>query len=177
MSEPQPFSVTTSVGSPGTAPTLLSKAMADRDLDLAKTVFVNRPTVVSEVFDGEGVIVHLGTGLYFSLDDRGTALWSRIADDATIGDLHHLLVDEFAMTPDDAARAVAQLVAELCDEDLITVEGGLRPLSDSPTDPIELRRFSDLQDVLLVDPIHDLDLDGDGWPIDAGSGVGRPRGS
>jgi hypothetical protein len=25
-----------------------------------------------------------------------------------------------------------------------------------------------MQDLLLLDPVHDIDLDGDGWPVKAG---------
>jgi hypothetical protein len=136
---------------------------------------VNRPKVVAEVFDGEGVIVHLGTGLYFSLDELGTPLWSLIEAGCDEAALCALLVDDAAMAPDEAEHRVRTLLAELADEDLIVVADTLEPAARPPARPIELRRFSDLQDVLLVDPIHDLDLDGDGWPVTAGSGVGRPR--
>ena len=148
---------------------------ASTDDGTTTPVRVNRPTVVAEVFDGEGVIVHLGTGLYFSLDALGTPLWSLIEAGCHVEALCTHLVDEASMAPDEAAHSVRALLAELVAEDLIVVDGALDPVERQPARRVELRRFSDLQDVLLVDPIHDLDLDGDGWPVTAGSGVGRPR--
>ena len=136
---------------------------------------VNRPSVVGEVFDGEGVIVHLGTGIYFSLDEVGTHLWERIDAGCTVESLLTSLVEDGSLDPDESSCTTQTLLAELVAEDLIVVDGSLDPPDRSPIRPIELRRFSDLQDVLLVDPSHDLDIDGDGWPINAGSGVGRPR--
>ena len=150
--------------------------MPTADEGATASVRVNHPTVVAEVFDGEGVIVHLGTGLYFSLDEVGTPLWSLIEAGSDVEALYALLVDDASMALDEAARTVRTLLFHLADEDLIVVDGTLEPADRPPVRPVELRRFSDLQDVLLVDPIHDLDLDGDGWPVTAGSGVGRPRG-
>lgn len=139
------------------------------------SVRANHPTVVAEAFDGEEVIVHLGTGLYFSLDEVGTPLWALVEVGCTVDSLITNLVDRQSLSTDEAERTARTLLAELVTEDLIVVDGTLVAPDHAPVRPIELRRFSDLQDVLLVDPIHDLDLDGDGWPINAGSGVGRPR--
>ena len=148
---------------------------ASSDDGSSAPIRVNRPMVVSEVFDGEGVIVHLGTGLYFSLDELGTPLWSLVEAGCDVAALCTRLVDVASMAPDEAEHTVRTLLAELADEGLIVVDDTLEPAMRPPARPIELQRFSDLQDVLLVDPIHDLDLDGDGWPVTAGSGVGRPR--
>jgi hypothetical protein len=38
-------------------------------------------------------------------------------------------------------------------------------LQDLPAGEPTLQRFDDMQDLLMLDPIHDLDLDGDGWPV------------
>lgn len=138
-------------------------------------VQVNRPSVVAETFDGESVIVHLGTGIYYSLDELGTPLWELITGDCTVEGLVARLAEGASMPPTEAMRTGRTLLAELATEDLILIDGNLEPPDRPPARPVRLRRFTDLQDVLLVDPVHDLDLDGDGWPVNTGSGVGRPR--
>ena len=35
------------------------------------------------------------------------------------------------------------------------------PVDGAPT----IEKFTDMQDLLMLDPIHDIELDGDGWPI------------
>lgn len=135
---------------------------------------IDHPTVVAEDFDGEQVIINLATGMYYSLDHVGTVLWNALDSGSQYADLCRSLVTTESLTAEEAARTVDAFLVELVTEQLVVDAGDVEPPDEPPRRPVVLTRFSDLADVLLVDPIHDLDLDGDGWPIDAGSGVGRP---
>ncbi len=120
-----------------------------------------RPDVIDEAFDGEAVLVHMGTGCYFSLNAPGTAIWALLQDGRSAGAI--------AASLDWEAAPVEAFVERLRAEDLVEeaeVDAGATQVVDPP--PAEepaLQRFSDMQDLLMLDPIHDIDLDGDGWPV------------
>ena len=36
---------------------------------------INSPQVVNETIQGEAIVIHLGTGTYYSLQGTGAAIW------------------------------------------------------------------------------------------------------
>jgi hypothetical protein len=105
------------------------------------------PDVLVEVFNGEAVVVHLTTGVYYSFDAAATALWQALVD---------------AAPGEPLSDEVVAFRSYLVTEQLA-----------STTEPVEpdgagwpgVDRFTDMADLLVLDPIHDIDLDGSGWPI------------
>jgi hypothetical protein len=64
---------------------------------------------------------------------------------------------------------VEDFVQRLRAEDLVAeteTDAGVTVVAvpTAASEPV-LQRFSDMQDLLMLDPIHDIDLDGDGWPV------------
>ncbi len=131
---------------------------------------INSPTVVSEIIDGEAVIVNMENGNYYSLDDSGAFLWELICKGSNIEEICGL-VDEYYAGSDTAVEpAVSALVNELLKEELIvSIEGGMEAGSSASanlengqtearfTSP-ELKKYTDMDEVLLLDPIHDEEV-------------------
>ena len=114
----------------------------------------NRPDVIDEVFDGEAVLINLRVGRYYALDDRGTAVWRMVSAGASL--------PEIAAARD--GEDVVSFLVRLVEEDLAVVSGGPLPAPSPNGHTIpRLEVFNDLQDLLLLDPIHDVDP-GTGWP-------------
>jgi hypothetical protein len=69
---------------------------------------------------------------------------------------------------------VQRFLAELCQEELVVLDaspngtGADRHAGGSaqkrPYDPLQLHKFTDMEHLLLLDPVHDVD-DQMGWPI------------
>jgi len=117
--------------------------------------------VIDEAFDGEAVLVHMGTGCYFSLNAAATAEWPLLQDGRSPGAIAASLGWEPSLVEDFVERLRAELLVEEAESDAgVTVVDAPPPASE----PV-LQRFSDMQDLLMLDPIHDIDLDGDGWPV------------
>jgi hypothetical protein len=105
----------------------------------------NRPDVLDEVFDGEAVLVNLRTGRYYSLDAAATVVWRALVAGEQL--------------PEGGAAFARRLV----DEELaITDELLPEPNGDDGGPAMEV--FTDMEDILLLDPIHDVDYDASGWP-------------
>lgn len=131
--------------------------------------------VIHETFDDEVVIIHLDRGTYYSLEGAGADLWRLILARASVDEAVEALARGYGAARDQVATAVADLVAQLREEGLVeptTAEaeatGGATVKAARPFEPPVLRKYTDMQDLLLVDPIHDVD--DAGWPRKRGEG-------
>lgn len=154
-------------------------------LDPAAPLRPARPDVIDETFDGEAVLVHLVTGCYYALNPAASAIWTLLAPGRSAQGVTAALAARHATDPAQLAPVVDAFLAELRSEQLVVAADAV---ADDATDPggdpqaeagpfgaPALQRFTDLQDLLMLDPIHDIDLDGDGWPVAAQpDGAGEP---
>ncbi len=136
---------------------------------------INSPTVVHETIDNEVVIIDFDTGTYFSLDNVGALIWNDLAAGMTIEDINAHVCRRYGRDRQEVAPATAQFLAELEQAGLILAvapaatpgsAGSLDANDEAPADrpyaPPLLNRYSDMQQLLLLDPIHDVDETG--WP-------------
>lgn len=132
---------------------------------------INAPAVVSEIIDGEAVIMHLKSGNYFSTSDSGGVIWNGLEKRDDVDGLAKSLVAAYALSHGDATNALDGFIAKLVSHDLIRVaaDGAALPAAievpaqaSAPFQPPVLNVFSDMKDLLLLDPIHDVDEAG--WP-------------
>ena len=129
---------------------------------------VNSPQVINEVMDGEAVIINLASGDYFSLRGSGAYVWSAIDRSAGVDDIVQAFVDAGAPRA-EVDPAVRELVGQLAAEGLIAPvdgEAGAGPPLPAPEgasfERPSLEKFTDMQDLILLDPVHEVDQRG--WP-------------
>ena len=128
---------------------------------------VNSPEVIEESVDGEVLIVHLGTGAYYSSDGAGEFIWRRLAAGHTAGETAALLAGHFALPAEAASATVERMLGQYL------VEGLLRERDARPVETVEvppkapysepvLNKYTDMEELLLLDPVHDVEEEG--WP-------------
>lgn len=136
----------------------------------------NSPGVASEIIDGEAVIMNLKTGKYFSAASSGCLIWACIEKAQPVDHIAKLFVAQYAATPEQAKTEVDRFIEDLLAEDLIRAAESAALLSVSDVGGSETRKafnapvlntYSDMQDLLLLDPIHDVDEAG--WPTPSAS--------
>lgn len=124
---------------------------------------INSPSVIHETIDDEVVIINLDKGHYYSLDGCGARIWKGVVGGAPVA----AIVASFEGDGAAILDGVRALIAELEAEGLIVPgesDGGGTAL-DGPALPFEavtLQRYSDMEELLLLDPIHEVDEQG--WP-------------
>jgi Coenzyme PQQ synthesis protein D (PqqD) len=137
---------------------------------------VNAPDVIHQVIDGEAVIINLARGFYYSLDRVGADVWDALAQGRSRAEVVSVIAGAYEGLGIDAA--VTALVDELVAEELIVERAGHASAGGEDTRserrgafeaPI-LRKYTDLQDLLLLDPIHQVDEAG--WPQTPGTPPG-----
>jgi hypothetical protein len=138
---------------------------------------VNSPNVLQETIDGEVVIVNLDNGNYYSLSNVGAEIWGLIESGAAVAEVVDSTMRRYDGDHIDVEDAVNQLVDQLQQEALIVPDGAKEPEGikgldrqvETGADTKKLRfevptlhTYTDMQDLLLLDPIHEVDEMG--WP-------------
>ena len=77
----------------------------------------------SEVVDttlneGEVVLLHLESKMYYSLNSTGEQIWRGLKEGVSLNEISQRLQDEFDVSEQDADRSVVDLVNELCEQKL-----------------------------------------------------------
>jgi hypothetical protein len=132
---------------------------------------VDSRKVAHETIDGEVIMIHLVLGNYFSLNGLGADVWELVAEGHAREDMLALLEQRYDAEPEQIAAAVDELLAKLAEEELVepgpageaavTPNGQPHP-EKQPFKAPDLQKYTDMQDFLLVDPIHEVDETG--WP-------------
>lgn len=138
---------------------------------------INTPMVTHEIIDGEAVIINLDTGNYYSLVDTGSLIWALVDKGASASEMQSLVQQSYHGNTTDIDRGVAELLVQLQQENLVVPVDGAPAVDaaelkqilpagnghEKPSfNPPQLNKYSDMQELLLLDPIHDVDETG--WP-------------
>lgn len=141
-------------------------------MEMLGTFNIKKPDVVHETIDGETVIVNLENGVYYSLRSSGVDVWTLLEAGANLDELSKVLTERYEGSPEEIRRAITELLVALQQEGLVQVSSTKR--SDDRVDPSPprnkkgkfeaplLEKYSDMQELLLLDPIHEVDEEG--WP-------------
>ena len=140
----------------------------------ARRYTINTNHVVYQEYYEEILAINLDKGNYFSLRGSAAQIWSLILQGAAVKVIVDVLADKYesqrSLVPDEVERFIGDLLGH----DLIAphedqIEGTSAvavipekydlPSFDSPT--IEI--YTDMQELLLLDPVHDADETG--WPV------------
>ncbi|WP_353125289.1 hypothetical protein [Parapedobacter pyrenivorans] len=131
-------------------------------------MFVLNPRLAADKFDGEYIIANLDTGLYYSVQGAAVAL----LDALPFHDQNTVFRCFSEALPQHAAAIQSELTPifqQLLDEDIIHhVEGAGVDVNNQISAPVSyetprFNRYADMQDLLMLDPIHDVDEEG--WTV------------
>lgn len=138
---------------------------------------MNTPKVVHENFDdNEVVLINLDSGSYYSLDKVGADILSFIERGVTVSEIVAGLARLYESNAANIKNAIDEFLEQLRQEDLIvpytadeaqsigTSEVRIPPAPQQRLDfqsPV-LHKYTDMKDLLLLDPIHEVDETG--WP-------------
>jgi hypothetical protein len=133
-------------------------------------VYSTNPNAMHETIDGETIVIHLATGTYYSLRGSGSVIWNAIASGTTRDLIVAGLEGAYEAPPGEIATATDAFLSELEAEQLIASGNGSEPVGEpivsaqmrSAFEEPQLAKYEDLQDIILLDPVHMVDEQG--WP-------------
>lgn len=134
---------------------------------------INRPKVIAELFDDEVVVINFDTGSYYSLTSAAADIWTSLAAGAAIGEIADAVAARYTASRTEIEAAIESLVAELSAENLIVADAekknGAVAVQTAGSaaekrcfDFPRLEKYTDMQELILLDPIHEVDEAG--WP-------------
>lgn len=136
------------------------------------TYKINGPGVVHETIDGEVVVVNLEKGNYYSLLKVAADVWNKIEKGISKQEIIAELSQQYNNIDEEIQKSVDKFLEELHREQLITLD--TNNVAESTNDfyttiktqtiqeklefePPILDRFTDMKDLLLLDPIHEVE--------------------
>lgn len=133
---------------------------------------INAPTAVSEIIDGELVVINLEKGTYYASLGIGAYLWQCLQQQVKLAAIEAALVQGFGISAEQARSDLESFLSALSRERLIRAArpeemaaSAAPPVPGSAYTAPELKVYNDMQDLLLLDPIHDVS--DEGWPTRA----------
>ncbi|MEW6206964.1 MAG: PqqD family protein [Acidobacteriota bacterium] len=133
---------------------------------------INASKVAHQIIDGEVIMINLDTGSYYSLDKAGAAAWSLIEKQISVRSLVEHIAVRYEGDCSEIERAITSLIENLREENLILIDetesepsdAGLSPQAEKlKFEAPALQKYTDMQELLLLDPIHEVDEAG--WPV------------
>ncbi|NOZ77747.1 MAG: PqqD family protein [Acidobacteria bacterium] len=115
--------------------------------------------VTGKVIDGEGVIIDLATGIYYSLNSVGSRFWELLEAGLPLGRMAETVAGELDVPEETVRRDLEDLIDTMENAGLIeaanTGEPGTVPAPSTPLsgyDPPKLTAYHDMADLLALDP-------------------------
>ena len=138
---------------------------------------INEPQVVHETIDGETIVLNLEKGVYYSLNETGALSWSLIENMYSQKEIYDKMTFLFGSDQKHLKSQLDTFLDNLFREELVVPSRNSNSLdrnnrSSTSLDELspdvphfmapELIKYTDMKDLLLLDPIHDVD--DSGWP-------------
>ena len=138
-------------------------------LDAFKAIQLNDGTFSSEIIDGELILLNRYEGIYYSAGGSIAEIWPMLVSGASLASVIDEAKQMFDGKPEGIAAEILGLVKTLVEENIVfqippgesaEVRSGTpaRPFA-----PFNFEKYADLQDILTLDPLHDVDVVS-GWP-------------
>lgn len=133
---------------------------------------VNSPQVISETVGGETIIVNLASGHYFSLQGTAVDVWEGVERGESAETIVLRLEQRYEAAYGEIGAAVQELLDDFVAAALLVADGdstdGAPAVAQQdvgervPFVAPSFTTFTDMQDIILLDPVHEVDTRG--WP-------------
>lgn len=139
-------------------------------IDMTVRYRLNAPRCADETIEGEALIIDMVSGSYFSCTGTAAFVWNELKLGASADEVAGMLIDasggERAEIIDEVgafARALVEALLLVEDPDAVAHEGRRSTVVDlGDRTELVIEEYSDLADLLLLDPVHDVSEAG--WP-------------
>jgi hypothetical protein len=132
---------------------------------------LNDTNVVHDTIDGEVLAIRSDTGAYYSMQGPSATAWCVLISAGQLEQLAAAVAEHHGADVAVVAEALGAFASELAAEALLVevADDGASVAAKLPDDtrgqvwePLRFEKYSDMQDLLLFDPIHEVQPAG--WP-------------
>jgi hypothetical protein len=131
---------------------------------------INAPSIIWEVIETEIIVINMDNGYYYDVSGLSASIWRMIENGLSYVDIineiaHHYNKSVVGIQPD-----INFFLCTLEEENLIVridekgtaLVNQVVDLSGVEYTPPALKKYTDMENLLLIDPIHEVDEHG--WP-------------
>lgn len=125
---------------------------------------LNEEKMFADITDGVAIVINSETGIYYGMDELGTAVFEQLIKGVSQEKILEAL-QSLPNAPEDVAAKLENFIADLRDKGLIiSGDEHLEEVSFSAPEEFSmtLSEYSDAQELLMADPIHEIKED-TGW--------------
>lgn len=138
---------------------------------------IKTPNVVFETYENEVVLINLDNGNYYSISGSAAEIFSLIVQERSKAGILTGVINNYDGNNKEIVSSVEKFLEYLLNEGLIireekdidtippqekeTIQKNSNPEKSQFESPV-LNRYTDMQDLLLLDPVHEVDETG--WP-------------
>ena len=125
--------------------------------------------IIFESFDGDAVVLDVGTGKYFAFSDLGSCVWEALSSHVPASAILGLGSNGNGIS----TAGLEAFIEQMLEFGLLTAAPGTSGKAISPQlaarfaaakEPLSVERHDELADLIQADPIHDVDK-AMGWPV------------
>lgn len=130
---------------------------------------LNTEKMFYDIADGQAIVINIETGMYYGTSNLGSVvLDALIQGKAPKQIIDSIKINENCIT--DIDECIEQFIGELLEKEILISDQ--LPYNEEIIDKIvvsngdytlDLNEFAEVQDLLLADPVHDIDTN-IGWP-------------
>jgi hypothetical protein len=147
-------------------------------MNIPSQIKINSPFVIYNTFENETIIINIKSGFYYCIDTLAAAIWEIIEKKADLNILVEIIAEYFNIPAKNIESSNQEFLSTLLKENLI-VEDQEQTADVISLNKIEIEsllkgrivvykapvlyKYSDMQDMLKLDPIYDTDKKG--WPL------------
>lgn len=131
---------------------------------------LNEEKMFYDIADGQAVVINFVTGMYYGTTMLGSVVLDRLVR-GNAPEKISAAVKALPGCPDNFDAELDRFMTKLQEAEILipgdTVPGGDEPIEDNAAAEgfeLTLDEFAEVQDLILADPIHDVDVE-QGWPI------------
>src|SRR4051794_33308814 len=128
--------------------------------------------IAHERVEDEVIVINLRTGAYFSLIGAAPDAWDLLLTRTALDDIAGAIVERYGADVATVRTDLGPFVCSLVDEDLLVATEPATsastlddkdPAVERTYRPPMLEKYDDMEELLLLDPIHEVDEAG--WPV------------
>ncbi|MGA2823713.1 MAG: PqqD family protein [Bacteroidales bacterium] len=138
---------------------------------------IKTPNVVYETYENEVVLINLDNGNYYSISGSAADIFNLVLQDGSKTGILKGIISKYEGNNMEIVSSLEKFLEHLLDEGLIIRdEKELDAIPQQEKETIQknsnlekshfespvLNRYTDMQDLLLLDPVHEVDESG--WP-------------
>ncbi len=126
-----------------------------------------RSRIVYEILNTEVIAIDFNTGNYYALAHVAKQIWQMLEQKTPFDQMAQMISNSYALEPSKVTADLRHFINELLENGLIEPSSEIgepvqiAPL-EGPYEPPRIHVYTDVQNLLLLDPVHEVTEAG--WP-------------